>query len=280
MAVKFIVVHDRQLWPVEGKRVDIVAPDPGFFGQRCDSIRSAGFLYALQNEYDVILTTDDDCQIPFTWTSSHTDALATTVHPWADPVPGLATRGKPYLAKRKQVAISHGLWDNIPDLDGLTQKRYPELRLTNSNVWAPIAAPFAQSAMNLGFIKEVGVVMYQPFQGEGTPFDRYADIWNGIIAQRCLTLHDYAFQNGGAVVYHTRASDVDANIAKEAPGMECHETFWQYVWSFDNKGQTLDHTYAKMAWHVAEFEPPRKEWKSYFKSLKDNMLRWIEELQP
>lgn len=281
MDVKWIIVHDRQLYPVEGKHIDLVAPDSMFYGKRCDSIRSAGFLYALQNGYDIILTTDDDCDIPFNWVSSHIDALTTELPQWAYTVPRLRTRGMPYKADPKKVAISHGLWSGVPDLDGITQKANPDLRLNDlPGHWHSITPPFAQSAMNLGFIKEVGVVMYQPFQGEGTPFDRFADIWNGVIAQRCLTLHDYGFLNGGALVHHTRASNVEVNIFKEAPGMECHETFWKYVWSFNDKGADLTNTYAKLAWHIGAFESPKPEWKAYFRNLKDNMLAWIEELRP
>lgn len=278
MAVKWVVVHDRELHPVTGKRVDIVAPDPTLYGQGCDSIRSAGFLYALHNRYDYILTVDDDCEIPFNWVSSHLNGLDSTVHPWSRTVPELATRGTPYLAQRKRVAITHGLWSGVPDIDGKTQKHLPELRLTNlPNQWDSIHPPFTQSAMNLGFINEVGLVMYQPNQGEGTPFDRFADIWNGLIAQKCLSLHDYAFLNGGAVVHHTRQSNVDVNIVKEAPGMECHESFWQYVWDFNGKGTELVNTYAKLAYHIGDFTPPKTEWTSYFQQLKENMFRWIDE---
>jgi len=276
--VDWIIVHDVKLQQVEGDALHIVAPEVSFFGKKCDSIRSAGFLKAYQNGADYILTVDDDCVIPYTWAEDHVKALSQELHSWWPTTPKARTRGTPYESKIAPVAISHGLWDGVPDLDARTQQKFPSLRITNYDSWSRIAAPFTQSSMNLGFRREVTCVMYQPNQGEGTPFDRFADIWCGVFAQYCLSKHNYAFLNGGAVVEHNRASNVDINLIKEAPGLSVHEDLWQYVWKWHIKGRFLASTYAHLAKHIEGYFGETLEQEKYFEQLSKNMLRWLKEL--
>lgn len=187
-------------------------------------------------------------------------------------------RGVPYHSYSR-VAISHGLWNGVPDLDAITQREVGAVDVQHENRWRRISAPFPQSAMNFGFTRDVMPVMYQPFQGEGTPFDRYADIWGGLLAQRVLSAHDWLFMNGGACVYHMRASSVDANLIKERPGMAVHEDFWRHVWSFKDFGTSVTASYLRLAHHVAKFDQENK-WGGYFQHLAYNMRSWAETTAP
>jgi hypothetical protein len=238
--VEWYVVHDREEREVVGDATHIVAPDPELYGSRCDSIRSAGFLAAYQSGADFILTVDDDCIIPYKWAEQHVEELRSSEPLWNYTVPTMRTRGIPYQQTPMSVAIHHGLWDGVLDLDARTQEQNPDLTWTHPDRGGyRIHAPFPQSAMNIGFRAEVVSVMYQPAQGEGSPFDRFADIWGGLLAQRVLSHHGYAFRNGGAIVYHQRASDCQTNKIKEAPGMKCHEEFWRHVWDFNDYGSNI-----------------------------------------
>ena len=279
--VEWIIVCDGQRHPVEGKPyLTLITPPPALFGRRCDSIRSAGFLAAYQFGADIILTADDDCFLPDDWAQAHVRGLSQSHSLWADTCPDFPARGTPESAKLRPVAITHGLWSGVPDLGALDQQRLgPSYRWYAPNVWTEIHPPFSQCAMNLGFRREVTPVMYMPFQGPDTPFDRFADIWCGLFAQRVLSLHGYSFSNGGAAVHHTRASNLEANLLKEAPGRACHEDFWTYIWAFSEKRHGLEATYVKLAERVARYEPALPEHKPYFETLSKNMLRWLELLR-
>jgi hypothetical protein len=286
--VKWYIVHDEiqrdlvyNLGPEDDFAIiHVVAPDPEMYGRKCDSIRSAGFLQAMQDGAKYVLTVDDDCFIPPDWAQQHVQHLKSRTSLWSHTVHRWRTRGMPYSDADVPVAVTHGLWDGVLDLDARTQK---DLIVTHQfrhdGRWAPIAPPFAQSAMNFGFRAEVGVCMYQPAQGPDTPFDRFADIWGGLFAQRVLSLHDYAFLNGGAIVYHQRASNVEVNLVKEGPGIECHESFWRHVWAFSNKKATLTGTYMALANHVEDFRTTEKEWKNYFGQIARNMRTWATLLE-
>lgn len=276
--IDWIIVHDKKLQEVDGDATHIVAPDKAFFGRGCDSIRSAGFLHAYKNGADFILTVDDDCHIPFDWAAKHVAALQQELHSWWPTIEQERTRGLPYHSKVAPVAISHGVWDGIPDLDALTQRNNPTLRIINKGEWARIGVPFTQSSMNLGFRREATCVMYQPNQGEDTPFDRFADIWGGVMAQYCLDKHNYAFLNGGAVVTHNRASDLATNLRKEAPGLTAHEDFWKYLWGGHSRGRSLASTYGHLAEHVHDFLGTNETEGLYFEQLSRNMYRWLREL--
>ncbi len=271
MDVDWIIVHDQKKRPVKGEATHIVAPDPEMYGQRCDSIRSAGFALAYERGADYILTVDDDCEIPKNWAHSHVDALHNSVHPWWYTTPDNRPRGLPYDVTSLPVAISHGLWNGMPDLDGQTQLGYEKYHLEpdvyHENKWQRIGTPFPQSSMNLGFRREVACVMYQPFQGELTPFDRFADIWCGLFAQKALE-GQYVFMNGGACVYHRRASNAKANFKKEMPGRAEHETLWKDVWNIKVDGSVFER-YAQIAGVVSLRD-------GYFDKLTSNMLKWLE----
>lgn len=266
--VRWYVVHDEQERVVHGDATNIIAPDKSMFGRQCDSIRSAGFLQAYRDGADFILTVDDDCFVPLDWAEDHVKGLQRAVHPWWMTT-RVWTRGMPKEPEPMPIGISHGVWDGVPDLGADEQRRYPRLLIRNDGEWMRIHYPFPQSAMNLGFRRGVACVMYQPAQGPDEGFDRFADIWGGLLAQRCLSLHDYAAMNGGAVVYHTRASNVDVNLKKEEAGAKIHEHFWRFVWNFNRRGQTLEETYSMLADHVAKFDG------DYFKRTSERMHRWL-----
>lgn len=282
--VNWIFVHDRQEWPIEGGGGDytsIVAPDKALYGHKCSSIRSAGFLKAYRDGADFILSVDDDCTLPLDWAEQHVEALSSSYHPWSETVPGLHTRGMPYTFKPIKVAVSHGLWDGIQDLDGTSQKANPDLLMRHPGKWSRIHPPFAMSSMNFGFRREVAPIMYQPAQGEGFAFNRFDDIWLGVICQKILATQGWAFANGGAVVYHDRASNVDANIVNEANGKRANESFWRWVWDA-SLPSTLKGAYLQLADVIENYvvgstiDPASKSEgeNKYFEGLARNMREW------
>lgn len=272
--VSWHVVHDGERHTVAGYTShDIIAPDPVQYGKKCDSIRSAGFLRAVQDGADIVCTTDDDCLLPIDWAAQHVEQLSWPVGVWSHTIEtNYPVRGMPEANPRKIVAIHHGVWDGVPDLSGKQQLKLDTPLYRHMKGPETITPPFPQSAMNLSFIREVLPVMYQPAQGEGTPFDRYADIWGGVMAQRILTQFNYAFRNGGAVLYHSRESDPIKNIEKERPGDAVHDQFWMHIWRADITGKTLNDAYKQLGSHVKTFNYTG----DYFKELGDKMVNWVD----
>ena len=146
-------------------------------------------------------------------------------------------RGVPYNLPQYPVLLSHGMWRNVPDLDAIQQLQHPDLRdvdFTPSHI--PRHAFFPVCAMNFAFRKELLPYAYQAPMGrkllqDGLEvFDRFADIWAGLVMKYAIdNVLNGAAVSGYSVVEHRRASNVWANLRKEAPGMELNETMYKLI---------------------------------------------------
>lgn len=268
--VDWYVVHDGGRFDIRGEATSLNALPASFYGSKSDSIRSAGFYCAWRDGADYILTVDDDCDIPLDWAYQHIGALM-GVHQYWWMTTNHITRGYPFNPPTSKIAISHGLWNGVQDWCAETRLivQIGDTLISHDNIWRRIGVPFPQSAMNFGFIRDACCVMYQPAMGPEFGLDRFADIWGGMFAQLCLSLHGYSFLNGGACVYHRGMSDPKVNVAKEKVGTELHQRFWPHVWCFTDRRDTLLDTYEALADHVAKFTA-----HDYFKLLSDNMHSW------
>lgn len=275
--VDWYIVHDGSKYQVDGAAKHILWPDPGMYGHKSSSIRGAGIKQAYEDGAEYIITVDDDCHIPLDWAESHVSAgVDTSV--WTNTIEGPKVRGYPDDPTHVHVAITHGVWDGVPDLSGKTQLALQGALYRHRGRFEAIQAPFPMSSMNVGFPALVAPLMYFWPMGDREPFDRYEDIWCGMVAQKVLEHHGCRFVNGGAVVYHKRASDTHANIEKEAPGAEVHENLWKYVWDFDNFGLHIYDSYVRMAYYIEEFRSGREDWDNYFARVARNMRAWVTSL--
>lgn len=68
------------------------------------------------------------------------------------------------------------------------------------------------------------------------PFDRFGDIWCGIIQKRICDHLGWIVSSGTPYIHHDRASDPFANLRKEANGIAENETFWERIDSIDISG--------------------------------------------
>ncbi len=276
--VKWYVVHDSCKIRNDDTKdaVNIRHFDKNLYGEKSDSIRSVGFLQAVADGADFILSTDDDCVLPINWAKEHVSVLKSEIHPWWFTTNVARPRGMPYEADKLPVAISHGLWNGVPDMDARTQLETKSVMAIHDDTWERINPPFSQCAMNFGFRAEVLNSMYQPFQGVHTPFDRFADIWGGLVSQRTLMGHGYSFMNGGACVHHERASDAEVNLEKEKPGIECNELLWKHIWNFNSWGSTTEVSYLRLSEVLKMFGQTKggSKWEPYFNQLSLNMQTW------
>jgi hypothetical protein len=250
-------------------------PDNWIISRRSSAIRSFGFILAHRMRPEVVVTLDDDClpedesflerhleqlerRVGISWVSSW-DELP--IHP----------RGFPYRVRDDaEVVLNHGVWSEVPDLDGITQKQHLELRTAPAKTWKaiPRGAYFPMCGMNLAFKAPVLPLMYFGLQGRNWPYDRFDDIWCGIVLKKVCDHLGWAVTSGVPSLRHTRMSNVDVNIAKEAPGIEFNEVFWRMVEATNLEGcDTAGKCFAKIADSLPQGQ--------YLDRLKAAMKLWI-----
>lgn len=217
---------------------DILGQDADLIYNRSDVCRNLGFAYIARHLPNVthILTLDDDVvplhetdpieehlywldqRVPISWLSSSPDAY---------------TRGFPYRVRGEApVMVSHGIWYGNADWDARTQlenNNAPLERFYQGPIPRGCLFPFC--GMHVMVRRPVLPLFYFAPMGprvdfDGQIWDRFGDIWLGITLKRALDRRNWAMVSGYAAVEHTRASDVQINLRKEATVLVWNEEFW------------------------------------------------------
>jgi hypothetical protein len=262
------------------------------FSRKNAGIRSYGFWKAWQNGADIIITLDDDCfpvDDPEHFVSAHIENLSTKApQQWFATYPDpkwMFTRGFPYSIRQQYpVMVSHGLWSGALDLDGetesalpslLTEKAYPPMRQ-----FIPFGYYYPMCSMNLAFRREVVPLMFFPMMGskiDGSSwgFDRYDDIWAGILSKKVMDYMGLCVINGWPMVDHRKRSLPSKNRQKEKLGLVENEQFWKCVASLDlmSKSSAVADVYAELI-HNVDF--PKT---TYFTHLKKAVRIWINKFK-
>jgi reversibly glycosylated polypeptide/UDP-arabinopyranose mutase len=123
--------------------------------------------------------------------------------------------------------LSHGVWEGVADWDAPTQLVLGARPVTFYRGPIPKGVYYPMCGMNLAFARKLLPWMYFAPMGPRMGLDRFADIWCGIESKRAIDAHGWAVVSGYATVYHSRASNVWANLQKEAKGLPLNEGFWQ-----------------------------------------------------
>lgn len=222
--------------------------------RRTDCVRSYGYWKAYQRGAKVVITLDDDC-LPAgpDHVGSHRARLEgpASQNRWVSSGTGLKPRGMPYQTSTdlRSCALNHGLWTNVPDLDAITQlatSRRDE-RFTPVEQVIPPGMYFPMSGMNIAFRRELMPAMYFLLMGPDWEFDRFGDIWCGVLVKRICDHLGLAVTSGGPLVEHQRASNVWTNLRKEVPAYEVNETFWRAVDGVVLTSTTVGGAYAELA---------------------------------
>lgn len=215
--------------------------------RRTDCVRSFGYLKAAATGADIIWTLDDDCypeesRDPVGWYIAQMCKLFSSPRVWQrqpagwwDTIPDAPDlpRGIPYKGRHlnTRIDVHHGLWSHVPDFDAMTQLRLPNFRAPAEDSFSvvPNGQFFPMCGMNLAFRPEVVPAMYFLLMGQGQPYDRFGDIWAGIFVKAIADHLGRAVTSGAPSVRHEKASDVWANLRKEAPGYRANEVLWHVV---------------------------------------------------
>jgi hypothetical protein len=104
--------------------------------------------------------------------------------------------------------------------------------------------------------------------GQGQPYDRFEDIWGGIIAKRICDHLGWSIAIGRPIVDHRRASNPFRNLVKEAAGIERNETLWEEVASIPLTADTAAGCMVEVGEALAAHPEP------YFRKLGEAIDAW------
>lgn len=218
-------------------------------------IRSFGCWVAYQMRPDMIVALDDDTRpdpahkgfLDAHWArlQSASDAA------WVSTLDAASPRGMPYFVTHREplVALNHGLWSGVPDFDAATQllSRRVDISAEWSDQTVPRGSYFPMCSMNIAWRPEFTAAMYFLLMGPEYPFDRFGDIWGGVLAKRVADHLGFAVNSGSPGVLHERASNVFANLASESRGLAVNETFWRAVDAVVLTAESVPGAYAELA---------------------------------
>jgi hypothetical protein len=204
---------------------------------RTSACRSYGYYKAWQLGDEFIATLDNDCYPEKSdyWVNGHLFNLSLkTTLGWVSSIPNskTPTRGFPYLIREKSpIMLSHGLWSNVPDFDGIDMLKQPDIRFErciDSKV-IPKNNYYCMCGMNLAWKREITPLMYFGIFGPDWKIDQYDDIWAGIFSKKILDHLGKAVISGYPSVEHRKQSNAFINLEKQAPGLMLNEELWQMI---------------------------------------------------
>jgi hypothetical protein len=218
-------------------------------------VRSFGCWAAYRTGPDMIVALDDDVR-PHPahpgFLEAHWARLQSAQDPaWVSTLDVARPRGMPYFESSREVlpVINHGLWSGVPDFDAATQLVASRVHIPAhwSDQTIPRGSYYPMCSMNVAWRAEFTPAMYFLLMGPNYPFDRFGDIWGGVLAKRVADHLGFAVNSGSPAVLHERASNVFSNLAKESRGLAVNEQFWQAVDSVVLTADTVPGSYAELA---------------------------------
>jgi hypothetical protein len=201
------------------------------------AIRSYGYYKAWKDGCEYILTLDNDCfpERPEYWVDGHVRNLNKKITlGWVSSIPNslVPTRGFPYLIRENsEVGVSHGLWSNVPDFDGVDMLKKGNIRFKacNDTFLIPKNNYYPMCGMNLAWKREFTPLMYFGLFGKEYGLDQYDDIWAGVFSKKILDHLNVGVISGYPSVEHRKQSNAFINLQKQAPGLILNEELWQMI---------------------------------------------------
>lgn len=209
---------------------------------------------------------------------------------WFRTIAGDEPRGVPYeRLGRLAVRLNHGLWSEVPDLDGPTSLvRLRDARavaLRPGHEVVPPGMAFPLCAMNVCYHRSVLPAAYNLLMGlDAYGLDRFDDIWSGLLLKRVLDYMGWYATSGEPFVRHMKKSNAFTNLRKEALGIHIHEHLWDYLLDAPlEPGLTITAAFRALAGRLRAFPvttPDVPHARRYFESVADAMLIWTELFEP
>lgn len=220
--------------------------------RRSDTVRSYAYWMAQRQSYEFLMTLDDDCYPEPGYEDLDLQHLALLEGrtQWFNTLNSVRPRGTPYYnLGSRPIHVNHGLWTNVLDYDAPQQlvNPIPEV-FTHDNRIVPHGSYHSLCGMNVMWRREAFVLSYHLLMGhmvdrsrrkrpdvpsgpvlKKLPFDRFGDIWCGIVQKKILDRLNWSISSGTPYIHHDRASNPFTNLRKEANGLEVNEWFWNRI---------------------------------------------------
>ncbi len=266
--------------------------------RRSDTVRSFAYWWTWKRGHQYLMTLDDDCYPAPGYErldEMHKQMLTRTR--WFNTLNSVRPRGFPYLnTGKRELAVNHGLWQGVLDYDAPQQLVAPTPEVhTHDNRIVPVGAYHPFCGMNVMWRREAIPLSYHLLMGrakptypnvmahdsnlERLPFDRFGDIWCGIIQKKICDHLGWGVGTGTPYIHHDRASNPFTNLRKEANGIEVNEWFWEKIDAINLKesttvpGYEAAFCYRRIGYFVEKFDGEHAE---YWKKLGHAMVTWAD----
>ncbi len=220
---------------------------------------------------------------------------------WFNTLNSVRPRGVPYKSLGKRhVHVNHGIWQGVLDYDAPQQLVDPVPEVyTHDNRIVPHGAYHPFCGMNVMWRREAIPLSYHLLMGKRMhnldyekavpvdkavliplPFDRFGDIWCGIIQKKVCDHLGWVVSTGTPYIHHDRASDPFANLRKEANGIQVNEWMWKAIDEIEltDYERTAAACYGFIGSCVRKLwdrdEPGAREHMEYFELLGSAMQTW------
>jgi hypothetical protein len=215
--------------------------------------RNFGFLYAYKQNYDIILSLDDDCYpLSNSFFEDHVKNLQSydtnyfnTLELFSNIPENVfkkGARGYPTKdpVKKYPVVINQGMWHGDLDLPAKTifdlkgdDGKVPQPISTDAHLQRSYVIPNGKlttvCVMNLSFQKEAVPIVPVTYQDpDGVGISRYDDIWSGLFAKKILDTIDKRMTAGFPAISHNKAPrDIQNDILYEENGDFINSFLWK-----------------------------------------------------
>lgn len=254
--------------------------------RRSDTVRSFGYWLAWDRQYKFLMTLDDDCypskDAEFHDLPGFHRSMLEGRTKWFNTLNSVRPRGVPYYnIGTREVHVNHGIWQGVLDFDAPQQLVNPvKEAYTYDNRIVPHGVYFPFCGMNWMCRREAIPLMYHLMMGRKwnlrpLPFDRFGDIWCGIIMKKICDHLRWSVSTGTPYIHHDRASNPFTNLKKEANGIEVNEWFWEKIDAVELTGKTAPECYAEIGRAVQSIGSGTDN-EIYWRDLGSSMVTWAE----
>lgn len=281
-----------------------------------DNRRNVGFLLALKNGCQKIISIDDDNfplpNIDFleahsiVGTSQKIKVVKSTSK-WFNPLnmynmpksEEVFTRGFPYnkrsapqeisyREKTVKIGLNMGLWVGDPDIDAITRiSRHVNVKnfkvkqiFLELGTYAPI------NTQNTALLSELVPAYYFILMGEkidGLTMDRFGDIWSGFFIKKVMDHLGYYVSIGEPLVRHTRNEhNLFEDLKQELPAIIYTDLIAQIIEEIKLKGESASALYSSLSDQLLKIVLKDKrfsaDFKKYQQKLQYNQNIWLETI--
>lgn len=266
------------------------------------SKRNFGFLYAYKQNYDIIITLDDDCfPISNTYFHEHISKLSSydtqffnvleAFENIPEDIKKYGARGYPTIENKKfPIVINQGLWHGDLDLpaftfdkilnskDGKVPSPLSKEAVVAKNFIIPKGKFSTVCGMNISFLREVVPAFPWTYQDpDGYGINRYDDIWSGLFIKKIIDKFERRMTVGFPVIIHDKGKrEIQQDIDYENKGSKMNNFLWEHLPNLVLEGKDYTTCFLEIADWLSKVSDAHE--KFFFKKVSESMYEWIKLL--